>query len=172
MEEWKVDLLLQQYGLSFKGTLHDKKRPVIKAPPPIRPCPASLTLSLSQNTPHTTAISLRVSHLCASLSATLRSPPRLRASRRLICLVCAPPASARLRFLRAPRLRPYRPGRLGSAVDCLLCLHLLCREPVTLVLLLQCRGSVNLTTMHPTQEYECADMTYEYAYWRKRKENL
>ncbi|MED6169094.1 hypothetical protein PIB30_018229 [Stylosanthes scabra] len=25
MEEWKVDLLLQQYGLSFKGTLHDKR---------------------------------------------------------------------------------------------------------------------------------------------------
>ncbi|MED6197539.1 hypothetical protein PIB30_057405 [Stylosanthes scabra] len=25
MEEWKVDLLLEQYGLSFKGTLHDKR---------------------------------------------------------------------------------------------------------------------------------------------------
>ncbi|KAL4316494.1 hypothetical protein AHAS_Ahas15G0290700 [Arachis hypogaea] len=25
MEEWKVDLLIQQYGLSFKGTLHDKR---------------------------------------------------------------------------------------------------------------------------------------------------
>ncbi|KAL1358612.1 hypothetical protein AAHE18_04G046300 [Arachis hypogaea] len=25
MEEWKVDLLLQQYGLSFKGTFHDKR---------------------------------------------------------------------------------------------------------------------------------------------------
>ncbi|KAL4337842.1 uncharacterized protein DS421_12g371750 [Arachis hypogaea] len=25
MKEWKVDLLLQQYGLSFKGTLHDKR---------------------------------------------------------------------------------------------------------------------------------------------------
>lgn len=25
MEEWKVDLLLQQYGLRFKGTLEDKR---------------------------------------------------------------------------------------------------------------------------------------------------
>lgn len=26
--------------------------------------------------------------------------------------------------------------------------------------------------MHPTQEFKCVDMTYEYAYWRKRKEIL
>lgn len=25
MEEWTVDLLLKQYGLSFKGTLHEKR---------------------------------------------------------------------------------------------------------------------------------------------------
>ncbi|KAE9594756.1 hypothetical protein Lalb_Chr18g0057141 [Lupinus albus] len=25
MEDWKVDLLLKQYGLSFKGTLHEKR---------------------------------------------------------------------------------------------------------------------------------------------------
>ncbi|KAK7303403.1 hypothetical protein RJT34_14309 [Clitoria ternatea] len=25
MEEWKVDLLLKQYGLSYKGTLHEKR---------------------------------------------------------------------------------------------------------------------------------------------------
>lgn len=25
MEEWKVDFLLKQYGLSFKGTLHEKR---------------------------------------------------------------------------------------------------------------------------------------------------
>uniref|UniRef100_A0A5B7BQI9 DUF7722 domain-containing protein n=1 Tax=Davidia involucrata TaxID=16924 RepID=A0A5B7BQI9_DAVIN len=25
MEEWKVDMLIKEYGLSFKGTLHEKR---------------------------------------------------------------------------------------------------------------------------------------------------